>query len=134
MKQENSLPTVGQLERELNQKISALYRSQLNHQPNQVSCQLSGNTLTVVLENAVTQPEQLLNSNGDGQLVEQIRERIDKIIQPQLQELIEEILQVQVADILSDVTIETGRGGLIVVLSSPPAVRPPQASRQKSPA
>lgn len=134
MKQENSLPTVGQLERELNQKISALYRSQLNHQPNQVSCQLSGNTLTVVLENAVTQPEQLLNSNGDGQLVEQIRERIDEIIQPQLQELIEEILQVQVADILSDVTIETGRGGLIVVLSNPPAVRPPQANRQKSPA
>lgn len=134
MKQENSLPTIGQLERELNQKISALYRSQLNHQPNQVSCQLSGNTLTIVIENAITQPEQLLNSNGDNQLVEQVRERIDEIIRPQLQKLIEAILQVEVVDVLSDVTLDTGRGGLIIMLSDPPVVRTPQSSRQKSPA
>lgn len=120
--------TAGQLERELAQSINGLYRSQLNHQPARVNCQLSDNRLTVVIEDAVTQPEKLLNDSGDQALVEQIRMRLDEIIQPHLQNLIEDILGVPILDFLSDVTINTGRGGMIVILERAPALRKSQAT------
>ncbi|MBD2256012.1 DUF2294 domain-containing protein [Pseudanabaena sp. FACHB-2040] len=120
--------TAGQLERELAQRINGLYRSQLNHQPARVNCQLSDNRLTVVIEDVVTQPEKLLNDSGDIALVEQIRLRIDEIIRPHLQELVEDILGVAVLDFLSDVTINTGRGGMIIILERAPTLRTPQAA------
>lgn len=120
-------PTAGQLERELAQRIHALYRIQLNHQPARVTCQLFDNKLIVVIEDAITQPEKLLSDNGSSALVDQVRVRLDEIIQPHLQKLVEDILQVSVVDFLSDVTINTGRGGLIVILDQVPNVRNPQA-------
>lgn len=116
-------PTVGQLERELAQRIHALYRSQLNHQPTKVTCQLFDNKLTVVIENAITQPEKLLSDNGSRALVDQVRVRLNEIIQPQMQQLVEDTLQVSVVDVLSDMTINTGRGGLIVILDQVPNAR-----------
>ncbi|HEY9762117.1 MAG TPA: DUF2294 domain-containing protein [Trichocoleus sp.] len=123
MPQKTEQPTAGQLERSLAQKIQALYRSQLEHQPSKVTCQLLGDKLTVVIENAITQPEKLLNDHGSDQLAEQCRSRIDEIIQPQLKALIEETLQAKVIDLLSDVTLGTGRGGMIVILDKVPNLR-----------
>ncbi|HEY9878849.1 MAG TPA: DUF2294 domain-containing protein [Leptolyngbyaceae cyanobacterium] len=123
MPQKIEQPTAGQLERELAQKIQALYRSQLEHQPSKVICQLLNDKLTIVIEDAVTQPEKLLSDNGSDDLVEQFRSRIDEIIQPQLKVLIEETLKAQVIDLLSDITLGTGRGGMIVILDHPPDLR-----------
>ena len=119
--------TAGQVERELAQSINALYRSQLNHQPARVNCQLSSHRLTVVIEDAVTQPEKLLSDSGNSALVEQIRLRLEEIIQPQMRNLIEDILGITVLDVLSDVTIDTRRGGMIVILESAPNFRGSQA-------
>jgi uncharacterized protein YbcI len=44
-------------------------------------------------------------------------------MKPQLRELIEEILHVSVVEILSDATLETGRSGIIVILSETPDLR-----------
>ncbi len=52
-----------------------------------------------------------------------MRSDLDEAIQPQLKELIEEILHVSVVEILSDATLETGRSGIIAILSDTPDLR-----------
>jgi len=119
--------TVGQTERELSQKIQALYKKHLGHQPSKVSCQLFSSKLVVVLEDSVTQPEKLLLDGGQMELAEQVRDDLNEAMQPQIKELVESILGVTVLDLLSDAAIETGRTGIIAVLSDAPVVRNPEA-------
>jgi len=127
MNQESSKPTRGQLERMLSQGIQALYRAQLGHQPSKVTCQLFDEKLAVIVEDSITQPEQLLANSGQAELAEQVRADLDKAIKPQLKALIEEVLGVSVLDILSDATLETGRTGIIAVLDVTPEVRNPDS-------
>lgn len=127
MTQEPSTPTRGQLERLLSQKLQALYRAQLGHQPGKITCQLFDEKLAIIVENSITPPEQVLANNGQTDLAEQVRTDLDKAIQPQVKALIEEVLGVAVLDLLSDATLETGRTGIIVVLDVTPEVRNPDA-------
>ncbi|MFK8185593.1 MAG: DUF2294 domain-containing protein [Phormidesmis sp.] len=124
---DNNYPTVGQVEREISQKLQALYKKHLGHQPSKVTCQLFGERLAIVLENSVTQPEQLLAEEGQVELAEKVREDLNAAMQPQIKNLIGDILGVEVLDILSDATLSTGRTGIIVVLSGVPTVRNPEA-------
>ena len=119
--------TVGQTERELSQKIQALYKKHLGHQPSKVSCQLFSSKLVVILEDSVTQPEKLLLEGGQMELAEQVRDDLNEAMQPQIKALVESILGVTVLDLLSDAAIETGRTGIIAVLSDAPVVRNPDA-------
>ncbi|NJN57486.1 MAG: DUF2294 domain-containing protein [Leptolyngbyaceae cyanobacterium SL_5_9] len=120
-------PTRGQLERTLSQRIQALYRTQLGHRPDKVTCNILGEKLMIVLEEAITQAEQLLSSAGREDLAEQVHFDLDKALQPQLAELIEEVLGVSVTDLLSDAKLETGRTGMIAILEAEPQVREPSA-------
>ncbi|MEM8805589.1 MAG: DUF2294 domain-containing protein [Cyanobacteria bacterium P01_G01_bin.38] len=119
--------TVGQLERELSQKIEALYRAQLGHKVSKVTCQLFGAKLAIVLEDSITQPEQLLVEKGKTDLVEEMHEDLSQAIQPQIKALIETVLSVEVLDLMSDATLDTGRTGMIAVLANTPSVRNPEA-------
>ncbi|MBD2431156.1 MULTISPECIES: DUF2294 domain-containing protein [Fischerella] len=119
----DSTPTRGQVERTLAQRIQALYREQLGHQPSKVTCRLSDTNLVIVIENSITPPEQLLAQTGRHELAEQVRSDLDEAIQPQLKELVEDILHVSVVEILSDATLETGRSGIIAILSETPDLR-----------
>lgn len=121
----SKIPTRGQLERNLSQSIQALYSSQLGHRPAKVTCQLFDTTLAIVMEDSITEPEQLLIQKGQEELAEQVRSGLDEAIEPKLKELIEEILEVKVLDLLCDATLETGRSGIITVLSQTPSVRNP---------
>jgi uncharacterized protein YbcI len=127
MTQQSSQPTRGQLERTLSQRLQALYREQLGHQPGKITCQLFDEKVAIILENSITQPEQVLADRGQSELAEQVRSQLDEAIQPQLKELIEEVLGVPVLDLLSDATLETGRTGVIAVLEMTPEVRNPDA-------
>ena len=127
MNQESSKPTRGQLERLLSQRLQALYREQLGHQPGKATCQLFDEKLAVIVEDSITPPEQLLANTGQTELAQQVRSDLDKAIQPQLKQLIEEILSVNVIDLLSDATLETCRTGIIAVLDVTPEVRNPDA-------
>lgn len=127
MSQESSKPTRGQLERLLSQRLQALYRGQLGHQPSKVTCQLFDEKLAIIVEDSITPPEQLLANTGQTELAEQVRSDLDKAIKPQIKALIEELLGVSVLDLLSDATLETGRTGIIVVLDVTPEVRNPDA-------
>ena len=123
MTQESSKPTRGQLERTLSQRLQALYREQLGHQPEKVTCQLFDEKLAIILENSITPPEQLLADRGQSELAEQVRSELDEAIKPQLKTLIEQVLGVGVVDLLSYATLETGRTGIIAVLDVIPDMR-----------
>ncbi|MBD2184290.1 DUF2294 domain-containing protein [Planktothrix sp. FACHB-1355] len=128
---ETPAPTRGQLERTLSQRIQALYRNQLGHQPSQVTCEIFDTKIVIVLEDAVTQPEQVLVNNGQQELAEQVRSDLNAAIQPQLKDLIEEVVGVDVVDLLSDAKLDTGRTGTIVILSAEPQVRDSSASSKR---
>lgn len=123
-------PTRGQIERTLSQRIQALYRSHLGHQPSRVTCQLFDEKLAIIIEDSITQPEQLLLEGGKKPLAEQLREDLNKSLQPRLKDLIEEILRVKVLDLLSNATLETGRTGAIVILETAPRTRTSPAFRR----
>jgi uncharacterized protein YbcI len=117
--------TRGQLERTLSQQIQALYRTQLEHQPSKVTCQIFDEKIAIILEGSITQPEQLLFKTGQEELAEQVRSELDEAIQPQLKALIEQVVGVPVIDLLSDAKLETGRTGTIAILAATPQVRNP---------
>lgn len=129
----DALPTRGQLERTLSQRIQALYRNQLGHRISNVDCQILEQKIVIVLEKAVTQPEQLLVGDGKEELVEEIHSSLKAAIQPQLKELIETIVGVTVVDLLSDTTLETERTGMIAVLAEAPQVRESNGSSGRNP-
>jgi uncharacterized protein YbcI len=116
-------PTRGQLERTLSQRIEALYRSQLGHRPTKVTCHLFDEKIAIVLEDAVTAPEQLLANAGQEELAEQVRLDLDKALQPQLSQLIEEVVGIPVLDFMTDTKLDTGRAGTIAILESEPQTR-----------
>lgn len=116
----NSLPTAGQLERTLSQRIQALYRTQVGHRLERVTCQIVDQKILIILENAVTPAEQLLANSGKENLAEEIHANLDEAIRPQIIDLIEEIVGVSVVDLLSDAKLETERTGMIVMLENTP--------------
>lgn len=119
----SSYPTKGQLERTLSQKIQALYRTQLGHRLGEVDCQIFDQKIAIVLENSLTQPEQLLANKGNQELVLELHSNLDEAMRPQLTQLIEEVVGVPVIDLMSDATLETERTGMIAILSTYPCFR-----------
>ncbi len=119
--------TVGQLERSISQKMQALYKQYLGHQPSKVTCQLFNSKIAIILEGSITQPEQLLLEEGKIDLAEKVHKDLAQAIEPQIKLLIEEVLGVEVLDLLSDATINTALTGIIVILSDTPSVRNPEA-------
>jgi len=116
-------PTKGQLERSLSQKVQALYRNQLGQQPGKVNCQLCGEKLIIILEDSLTQPEQILAQGGQEDLAEKVRTNLDDFMKPKLKSLVEDVSGVNVTDLLSDVTLESGLTGIIAMLERTPTVR-----------
>lgn len=118
-----SYPTRGQLERTLSQRIQALYRTQLEHQPSRVVCQIFDEKIAIILEDSITQTEQILVNKGEEELAQQVREELDEALQPQVKELIEEIVGVTVVDLLSNAKLDTGRTATVAILAEAPQVR-----------
>lgn len=123
-----NLPTYGQLERNLAQSIQKLYRQELEHNPSKVTCQLFGNQIVIVIEDALPAVEKILIDNNQLATVERLNSAINNIIKFKIKILIEEVLMVRVENILLGSTIETNRSFAIAILDSPPLVR---HSRQK---
>ncbi|NDJ17536.1 DUF2294 domain-containing protein [Myxacorys almedinensis] len=126
------LPTRGQLERSLSQKVLALYRSSLGHQPSKVQCYISDGKVMIILEDSITKPEQVLVERGQEDLAEKVHDDLDEALCPELKALIEEIVGVPVIDVLSDAKFDTGRTGTIAVLEDAPQVRDSQPQRRSS--
>lgn len=118
-----SLPTRGQLERSLSQQLQALYRERLGHRPREVMCQIFDEKVAIILENAITPPEQILATTGKEDLAEQVNAGLGDVIDPEIKKLIAEVLGVGVVDLLKDSTLATERTGIIAILAEVPQVR-----------
>ena len=112
-----------QLEELLSQRIQDLYRRKLGHQLNKITYEVFDHALVILLEGAVTQPEQILSQQEHKELVIQVRAVLDQVIQPQIQQIIEEVIGGTVTDLLYDTTLNTGRTGIIAMIEFQP--RPP---------
>ncbi|WP_019503746.1 Na-translocating system protein MpsC family protein [Pleurocapsa sp. PCC 7319] len=100
----------------LSQKIRDVYKYKLEHQLDNISYQLSGHTLVIVLEGIITTPEKLLTDNDNIYLAQQVRAEIDNVIHLQIQKIVEEILDVKIMDFISDTSIHRNLTGAIAVL------------------
>ncbi|PPS43950.1 DUF2294 domain-containing protein [Chroococcidiopsis sp. TS-821] len=120
---DSSTPTRGQIERALSQRIQALYRNQLEHQPSRISCQIFDEKVAIILEDSITQPEQLLVNTGQEELAQEVRSEIDEALKPQIQSIIEEIVGVGVVDLLSNAKLDTGRTATVAILAETPKLR-----------
>ena len=122
-----SHPTIGQLEREITQRLSSLYNEILGQRPSQIICHFFDTELVISLENSVTQTERILMYEGYENLAEQVRSSLYKIIKPQLQDLIEQIIGSPILDLMLNTNLVTGRTGIIIVLKQLPDVRNPES-------
>lgn len=120
-------PTVGQIEREVSQKIQALYKKILGHQLGRVTCQLFDVRIAIILEDSISQPVKLLLEESQTELAQQIRSDLNNAMQPHIQDLLANVLGVDVLDMISDATLSAGRTGVTGVLARLPAVRNPEA-------
>lgn len=120
---DSSTPTRGQVERALSQRIQALYRNQLEHQPSRISCQIFDEKVAIILEDSITQPEQLLVNTGQEELAQEVRSEIDEALKPQIQSIIEEVVGVGVVDLLSNAKLDTGRTATVAILAETPKLR-----------
>lgn len=119
----NKLPTYKQLERNLAQNIKKLYREEIDHPPQKITCQLFSRYLAIVGDEALTPLEKNLWQYGKKSLSEEIRLEINRIIKPKLIQLIENTIAVKTEEILSNVTFSSNKSGILVILSEPPQVR-----------
>jgi len=120
MGEKKSSANYKELEQNLSQQILLLYTTQLGHQPDGVDCHIVDKTLTIVVDNPITQPERLLAANGKQQFAELIRHNLHKAFQPQLKALVEQVIGVKVVELLGDSSIETGRTSIVVILAAVP--------------
>lgn len=127
----NSYPTVGQLEREIAQKINSLYHIQFAHRASRVDCHLFDNKLIIFFEDVMTPVEETLKASSTVQLLHQVRTLLDAAIEPKMKQLIEDITKVQVNRFIYNTNSETGSAIAIVILASAPQVRHKNSNRRK---
>ena len=118
------LPTRGQLQRNISQEIQSLYYEHLGHRTGKVTCKILGESITILIENAITKLEQLLANQEQKELTKQLRSTLDRTLQPLLIALIQDVVEVAVIDLFSDTTLENKRTGIMVILSESPKFRP----------
>lgn len=122
------LPTRGQLERSLAQKVQKLYRQELEHTPKKVTCQLFGNQVAIIIEDALTVIEKtLVDTAKEIQVAQQLHTVLNQAMKAELKTVIAEVLSVEVNDILLDSTLSTSRTGAIAMLTQIPQVRDPES-------
>ena len=121
---DRKLPTCGQIERDLSQRIQRLYREQLGHCPRKVTCKLFDRKVAVVIEDSLTILQKTLIEEDDGdETVKYVNLAIDNVIRSKLKVAIEEIIEIEVHDVLFDSSSKSNSAGAIVILTQSPLVR-----------
>jgi uncharacterized protein YbcI len=82
-----------------------------------VSCHLVDKTLTIIVEDSITLPEQLLNNSGQHELANQVRANIQKAIELPIKSVIEETYATSVIDLFKSYAFDTGRTSIVAVLA-----------------
>ena len=114
------MQTQEQLEQKLLACIQDVYFKILGHKPQQISCKLVDKNLTVIIEDSVTQPEQLLIESGKQELAQQVRTNIHLAFEPYLKSTIEEVTAIPLTDLISKSSLDTGRTSIVAILAHAP--------------
>jgi uncharacterized protein YbcI len=120
-------PTIGQLEREISNRIRSLYNAKLGQRIGKIICHFFDTQLVITIENSVTLAEQTILRSGNENLAEQVRLDLDKIIKPLVKDTIEHVINRPVVELMGYTSLTSGRTGMIAVLEQLPAVRNPRA-------
>lgn len=121
---ERKLPTCGEIERDLSQKIQKLYREQLGHCPRKVTCKLFDNRLAIIIEDSlITLQKTLIEEDDQSEIARHVSLAVDNVIKSRLKIAIEEVLEIEVYDILFDSSLKSHSAGAIVTLSQSPSLR-----------
>ena len=123
MDMEKTLPTKGQLERQLSQGVQALYRSQFGHLPHKVVCHLFADKIAIIAEGTVTPLEQILKDNSHSDLASDIRAAVGEAFAIEVKQKIKEIFDLEVVDLIYDSSLDSGYLGAIVFLEKTPETR-----------
>lgn len=126
-------PQQKQIEDLVCQQIRGMYQEHLGHQPGPIVCQLVDDKLIMIIENNITQVEQVLLQAGQRHLVERVRNRLDVALQPYFKAVLERVFEVPIIDLLVDTTVATGRTGGIALLGEIPDVSFIAASKVAAP-
>lgn len=122
---ETSNLTLKELEQKIIQSIQDLYVELLGHRPQQVSCQIVDKTLTAIVEDSITQPEQVLFKSGKQELVKQVHSNLYTAVESRLRTNIEEIAGVSVTNLFADSTLNTRRTSIVAILEATPNIIEP---------
>lgn len=115
-----SNPDRPNLEQQIARTIQHFYARLLGDSQCQVSCHLSNQILTIVIENSISIPEKLTLNSRQSDPVFRWRSELETAIQSQIRSAIEAEFKVPVLDILIDTNLQTHRTGLILILESFP--------------
>jgi uncharacterized protein YbcI len=129
---QNCYPTVGQLERDISQKINTLHHNELGHRASKINCHLFDKKIIILCEDVITPIEKILLEASSLHLIHQVRRFLDSAIKIKIEELIETIVQVKVNNCIYNTTIETASSVGIVMLANSPQVRVKKANLQRN--
>jgi uncharacterized protein YbcI len=120
-------PTIGQLEREISNRIRSLYNTQLGQRIGRIVCHFFDKQLAITIENSVTLAEQTLLSSGKVNIAEQVRLDLDNIIKPLIKNVIEEVIDKPVLELINHTSLASRRTAITAILEQVPVVRNPHA-------
>lgn len=123
-------PTVGQIERDISQKVNNLYHQEFTHRASKVKCHLFENKIFIFCEEVITPIEKLLLEASYLHLLHQVRRCLDSSLKVKIEELIEKIVRVKVKRCIYSTDIEINSTVIIIILAEPPQVRPKRISHR----
>ena len=127
----NAFPTLGELEREISQKIGALYCSEFGHRASKVDSHLFDDKLIIFSENIITPVEQILATDPSSELLGRVRTFLDFAIKPKVEQLVTEITKVKIDNCIINTIVETNCSIIVIFLKDAPQVRHKSSSRNK---
>ena len=118
-----TLPTRGEMERNLSQSVQAFYRNQLGCRTDKVSCHILNNQVAIAIKNPITPVEKLLNNTGDREFINDLRDRIDTLVKQELLSQLKTVLGGEVIALTIDTALDNNLTGVIALLAQKPAIR-----------
>ena len=122
-RQTADLPTRKQLERSIAHSFAKFYSQRLGCATPQVICTIFANYVIIVADKATTPVEKLIKEIGQINTLLEIRQKIDKILQPHLKKLIQEEIAVEIEDFICQLNLESDRMFAIANLKHEPKIR-----------